>query len=95
MTDIATNNFVPGLTAAALEVQVSALQNFLASLVVQEPGSGLQTVQAPTAASTSAVVTGTPTVVQNRTLRAVVGLLIGLLVGALAAIALCGCWTGA
>jgi hypothetical protein len=88
MTDIATNTFAPGLTAQALEVQVTALQNYLASLVIQQPGSGLQVVQAPAAASTTAVVTGTPTVVQNRTVRAAAGLLIGLVVGALAAIGL-------
>lgn len=50
MTDIATNNFLPGLTAQALEVQVTALQNSLASLVIQQPGSGFQVVQAPAAA---------------------------------------------
>ena len=88
MTDIATNNLIPGLTVAALDVQVNALQNYLASLVIQQPGSGLQVVQAPSAASTTAIVTGTPTVVQNRTFRAVVGLVIGLLLGALAAVAL-------
>lgn len=88
MTEIATNNFVPGLTAQALEVQVTALQNYLAGLVVQQPGSGLQVVQAPAASSTSAVITGTPTVVQNRTLRAVAGLVIGIVIGALAAVAL-------
>ena len=88
MSDIAENKFAPGLTAQALEVQVSALQNSLASLVVQQPGSGLQVVQAPSAASTTAVVTGTPTVVDNKTLRAAVGLVIGLLLGALAAVGL-------
>jgi len=88
MTDIATNNFVPGLTAQALEVQVSALQNFLASLVVEQPASGFQVVQSPSASSTYAVVTGTPTVADNRTLRVAVGLLIGLVLGALAAVAL-------
>jgi hypothetical protein len=88
MSDIATNNFAPGLTAQALEVQVSALQSYLASLVIQQPGSGLEVVQAPAASSTTAVVTGTPTVVQNRTLRAVAGLVIGMVVGALAAIGL-------
>jgi hypothetical protein len=56
--------------------------------VIQQPGSGLQTVQAPSAASTTAVITGTPTVVDNRTLRAAVGLVIGLVLGALAAVAL-------
>jgi hypothetical protein len=88
MTDIATNNFVPGLNAQALEVQVSALQNYLASLVVEQPGSGLQIVQAPAASSTYAVVTGTPTVVQNPTLRAVAGLVVGMILGALAAVGL-------
>jgi hypothetical protein len=88
LTDIATNNFAPGLTAQALEVQVTALQSYLASLVIQQPGSGLQVVQAPSATSTVAIVTGTPTVVDNRTLRAVAGLVIGLVLGALAAVAL-------
>jgi bifunctional DNase/RNase len=88
LTDIADNNFVPGLTAQALEVQVSALQTYLASLVIEQPGSGLQVVQAPSAASTVAVVTGTPTVVDNRTLRAAAGLMIGLILGILAALAL-------
>jgi len=86
LTDIADNNFVPGLTAQALEVQVNALQSYLASLVVQQPGSGLQVVQAPSTASTFAVVTGTPTVVDNRTLRAAAGLVIGLVLGLLAAV---------
>ena len=88
LTDIATNNFAPGLTAQALEVQVSALQTYLASLVIQQPGSGLQVVQAPSASSTVAVVTGTPTVIQNKTLRAVAGLFIGLVLGLLAAVGL-------
>ena len=88
MSEIATNSFAPGLTPQALEVQVSALQSYLASLVVEQPGSGLQVVQAPGASSTTAVITGTPTVVQNRTLRAVAGLVIGLVLGALAALAL-------
>jgi hypothetical protein len=88
MTDIATNNFVPGLTAQALEVQVNALQQYLATLVIQQPGSGLQVVQAPAASSTVAIVTGTPTVVDNRTLRSLVGMLIGIVLGALAAVGL-------
>jgi hypothetical protein len=86
--DIATNHFLPGLTPQALEVQVTALQNYLASLVVQQPGSGLQVSQVPSASSTTAVVTGTPTVVDNRALRVVVGLVIGLVIGILAALAL-------
>jgi len=88
LTDIQDNNFAPGLNAAALEVQVNALQTYLASLVIQQPSSGLQVVQAPSAESTVAVVTGTPTVVDNRTLRAVAGLVIGLILGVLAAIGL-------
>jgi hypothetical protein len=88
LVDIADNNFAPGLTAQALEVQVNALQTYLATLVVQQPGSGLQVVSAPSAASTVAIVTGTPTVVDNRTLRALAGLVIGLVLGILAAVAL-------
>jgi hypothetical protein len=88
LTDIQDNNFAPGLNAAALEVQVSALQTYLASLVIQQPGSGLQVVQAPSAQSTVAVVTGTPTITQNRTLRAAAGLVIGLVLGLLAAVGL-------
>jgi hypothetical protein len=88
INDIATNNFAPGLTAQALEVQVTALQNFLASLVIEQPGSGLQVVQAPGEASTTAVITGTPTVVNKRGVRVAAGLVIGLVLGALAAIAL-------
>jgi hypothetical protein len=88
LTDIADNNFAPGLTAQALEVQVNALQNSLASLVVTEPNTGFQVVQAPSASSVSAITTGTPTVVDNRTVRAVAGLVIGLVLGILAAVAL-------
>jgi hypothetical protein len=88
LADIASNNFLPGLNAQALGVQVTALQNYLASLVVEQPGSGLQVQQAPTAASTAAVVTGTPTVVQNKTVRAAGGLLIGMVLGALIAVLL-------
>jgi hypothetical protein len=88
LTDIADNNFAPGLTAQALEVQVNALQNSLAALVVTQPNTGFQVVQAPSAASVSAVTTGTPTVVDNRTVRAVAGLVIGLVLGILAAVAL-------
>lgn len=88
LTDIADNNFAPGLNAQALQVQVTTLQSYLANLVVQHPSSGLQVVQSPSAQSTVAVVTGTPTVVDNRTLRAVAGLLIGLVLGALAALAM-------
>ncbi len=88
LTDIANNNFAPGLNAQALQVQVTALQSYLASLVIQQPSSGLQIVQAPSAASTVAVVTGTPTVIQNKTVRAVAGLAVGLVLGLLAAIGL-------
>jgi hypothetical protein len=88
LTDIADNNFAPGLTAQALEVQVNALQSSLASLVVTQPNTGFQVVQAPSASSVSAITTGTPTVVDNRTVRAVAGLVIGLVLGILAAVAL-------
>ena len=85
--DIATNNFAPGLSAQALDVQVNALQQSLAALVVEEPGSGFTVLQQPSAALVSEVTPSTTT--DSRPLRAAAaGLAIGLVVGALAALAL-------
>jgi len=84
--DIATNNFAPGLTAQALDVQVNALQQSLAALVVEEPGSGFTVLQQPSAALVSEVTPSTTT--DSRPLRAAAGLAIGLVLGALAALAL-------
>jgi hypothetical protein len=77
--------FPPGVTPAALGVQVSQLQNYLASLVVQQPNTGFEIVQEPTAVGVATVVTGKT--VNNGKLRMAAGLGIGLLLGALAAIA--------
>jgi hypothetical protein len=84
--DIATNHFAPGLTAQALQVEVGALQEHLASLIVQQPDTGFQVLQQPSAALVSEVTPNTTT--SRGPLRAGAGLGIGLLVGALAALAL-------
>ncbi len=83
---IATNTYAPGLSAAALEVQVAALQSHLAQLVVEQPGSGFQVLQAPSAVSLTKVITTSK--FSSRPLRAAAGLVIGLVVGALLALAL-------
>ena len=82
-----TNTLPPGVTQGALQVQVNALQNYLASLVVQLPGTGFEIVQQPTAAGVAAVTTGK--LASNQKLRLAAGLGIGMLLGALAAI---GAW---
>jgi hypothetical protein len=82
-----TNNLPPGVTDAALQVQVDALQNNLASLIVQQPATGFEIVQQPTAAGIGAVTTGK--IASNQKLRLAAGLGIGMLLGALAAI---GVW---
>jgi hypothetical protein len=86
-TEEATNTFPPGVTAQALQVQVARLQDYLASLVVQQPNTGFQVVQQPTAAGVYAITTGKT--VNNSKLRMATGLGLGMLLGALAAI---GAW---
>ncbi len=76
-----------GVTQQALQIQVSKLQDSLATLVTQLPGTGFQVVQQPTAAGVATITTGKT--VNNTKLRAGAGLGIGLLLGALAAI---GAW---
>jgi hypothetical protein len=80
-----TQNFPPGVTPAALADQVNHLQDYLASLVVQQPNTGFEITQEPTAAGVTAVTTGK--IASNGKLRMGAGLGIGLLLGALAAIA--------
>jgi hypothetical protein len=82
-----TGNFPPGITPAALEDQVSHLQDYLASLVVEQPNTGFQIIQEPTAAGVTAVTTGK--IASNQKLKMGAGLGIGLLLGALAAV---GAW---
>ena len=85
--EIQSGNIPPGLTAAALEVQVNALQQYLAELVVTLPDVGLETVREPSIETTAEIVSGTPPV-NNRSVRAAGGFAIGLALGALAALAL-------
>jgi hypothetical protein len=80
-------SYPPGVTPAALQDQVNHLQDYLASLVVQQPNTGFQILQEPTAATVQAVTVGKT--VNNGKLRMAAGLGIGLLLGALAAI---GAW---
>ena len=79
MSDIAENKFAPGLTAQALEVQVSALQNSLASLVVQQPGSGLQSSRLPLPRPLPQWSPAPPPSWTTKPCWAAVGLVIGLL----------------
>jgi hypothetical protein len=83
----ATNSFPPGVTAQALQVQVSKLQDSLATLVTESPNTGFEILQEPTTASVYAITTGKT--VNNSKLRVGAGLGIGLLLGALAAV---GAW---
>ena len=84
---MAASDWPPGLTPAALDDQVSHLQDYLAQLVVQQPNTGFEVVQQPTPAGVAAVTTGK--IASNGKLRMAAGLGIGLLLGALAAI---GAW---
>ena len=86
MREIASKNYPPGVTADALDVQVSALQNYLAGLVVQQPDTGFEVLQGPLPADVNKVTTSTA--VNSRPLRAAAGLVIGLALGALAALAM-------
>jgi hypothetical protein len=83
----AVGAFPPGVTTQALNVQVNKLQDSLAELVTEQPSTGFEVLQSPTAAGVNKVTTGTT--VNNSKLRIAAGLGIGLLLGALAAI---GVW---
>jgi hypothetical protein len=83
---IYTQDYPAGLSAAALEIQVSALQNYLATLVVTQPNTGFQILQAPADVYVLKVTSTSP--LSSRPVRALVGLAIGLILGALAAVAL-------
>lgn len=84
--DIATQSYPAGLTAAALEVQATALQNYLATLVVTQPNTGFEVLQAPSAVYVTKV--SSNSVFARRPVRAAAGFVIGLILGALAAIGL-------
>lgn len=85
-TEMLTNKFPPGVTTQALDVQVGALQNQLAGLVVSEPYTGYEVLHTPVVQEVAKVTTGS--VVNTRAVRVAAGLVIGLLVGALLALAM-------
>lgn len=86
MKEIASNQFPPGITPQALDIQVTALQNALATLVISSPGSNYSILHTAVLQDSIKVTTGAA--VNSRALRAAAGLLIGLILGAIAAIAL-------
>jgi hypothetical protein len=86
MQELSSNQFPPGVTAQALEVQVTALQNYLATLVITLPSSGYTVLHTPVFEEVTKVTSGAA--VNSRALRAAAGLLIGLILGAIAAVGL-------
>jgi len=86
LNEIATNKLPFGVTTQALGVEMSALENQLAGLVISTPGSGFSVLHTPVLAEVNKVTTGATT--NSPKLRAAAGLLIGMVLGALAAMAL-------
>jgi capsular polysaccharide biosynthesis protein len=84
--EIATKNYPLGLTEQALQVQVNALEEHLATLIVQQPNTGFQLLQQPSASTVSRVTPSSAT--NSRKVRGGAGLGIGLVLGALAALGL-------
>ncbi len=83
--EIAFKSYPPGVTTDALQIQVTALENYLATLVVEQPGTGYSILHTPVLAEVNKVTTGA--VLNSRALRGAAGLLLGLLLGALLALA--------
>jgi hypothetical protein len=83
---IATKNYPLGLTEQALQVQVNALQEHLATLVVEQPDTGFALLEQPSASTVSRITPSSAT--NSRPVRAGAGLGIGLVLGALAALGL-------
>jgi hypothetical protein len=79
-----TNRFPPGVTTQALQVQISALQNELASLVVSSPSTGYEVIHTPVLHEVDKVTSNS--VLNSRSARAALGLLIGLVIGAVLAL---------
>jgi len=79
-----TKSYPPGVSQAALDVQVARLQDSLANLITQLPNTGFQILRAPAAVSVTKASTGSA--VNSRPIRAALGLGIGLLLGAVAAV---------
>jgi hypothetical protein len=86
LNDLATNKFPFGVTTQALGVEMTALENQLADLVISTPGSGYQVLHTPVLAEVNKVTTGATA--NSPKLRAAAGLLIGMALGALAAVGL-------
>ena len=85
-SEMLTNKFPPGVTTQALDVQIGALQNQLASLVISEPYTGYQVLHTPAVQEVYKITTGS--VVNTRAVRVAAGLVIGLVIGALLALAM-------
>ena len=83
-----TNNLPPGVTTQALDIQISALQNQLAGLVISEPDTGFEILHTPVVQELNKVTTGASSIVNTRKVRVAAGLLIGLVIGALLALAM-------
>jgi hypothetical protein len=86
MTELATKQFPPGVTPEALGIQVSALQSYLATLVVSTPSTGYSVLHTAVVQEVSKQTSGAA--LNSRKLRAAAGLLFGVLVGALLAMAM-------
>jgi hypothetical protein len=84
--EIVSNRYPPGVTTGALQIQESALENYLASLVVTQPNTGYSILHTPVLQEVNKVTSGA--ILNSRPLRAAVGLLLGLVLGALLALAL-------
>ena len=86
--ELALKHFPLGITPEALGIQVTALENHLAALVVgdNDQVTGYSILQTPVAAQVAKSTSGAA--VNNRKLRGAAGLAIGMAIGALAAVAL-------
>jgi capsular polysaccharide biosynthesis protein len=75
-----------GVTRAALQIQITSLENELAALVVQQPSTSFQVTQAPEATNVTKITT--TSTLSKRPVRAAAGLGIGVVLGLLAALGL-------
>jgi hypothetical protein len=81
-----TGRFPFGVTEQALQIQVTSLQNQLAVLVLESPGTGFTVVRVPEATTITKVHKVSP--FSRRPVRAAAGFGIGLILGLLAALGL-------
>jgi hypothetical protein len=85
MNEVTSKTYPPGVTPEALAVQVTALQAYLAQLVVSEANTGFSVLHTPVLQEVNKVTSGA--ILNSRALRAAAGLLLGLVLGALVALA--------